>query len=168
MDDHQAAAMTSKRTVRIVFGLTLLWIMLGQYVFLGIAREEPYPALILPGFPATCSGCLLETGEPKAREPLLFVRFSDGRTQQVPLDTILPPGPSVRLMVFTAAFTDQSIAANPDAIAWLRSKVDGQFPGRSVSGLDIVWRAATYRRADPASTTYTPQNTIHLDLGTAK
>jgi hypothetical protein len=159
---------STTRTVRIVFAVTFLWIAIGQYVFLGVEREEPYPAVILPGFPARCPGCLLETGVAAANEPQLIVRLSDGRTQQVAVDRILPPGPSVQLMVFTAAFEDGRVASNPAAVAWLGSRIADLFPGEGVSGLDIVWRRATYHGADASSTTYTPGSTIHIDLGNAK
>lgn len=158
---------TSKRTVRLVFGATLLWIMLVQYALFAFGAE-PYPALVLPGFPDRCSGCLLETGVPSAREPSLLVRFADGQTQPVPMETVLPAGPSVRLMAFTAAFGDETVNANPAVITWLRSRLAQRFPHQSIAGLDIVWRKATYHAANSAATEYAPDYTIHVDLGTPK
>jgi hypothetical protein len=158
----------TRRNVRWVFAATFLWIALLQYVWLGVERAEPYPALILPGFPAHCPGCLLETGQPSTKEPELIVRFADGRTQRVPMETVLPPGPSVRLIAFSAAFTDGSFASNPDARAWLRSRIDQRFPGQPVSGLDIVWRTATYPAADASSVEYGPSKTVHVDLGSGQ
>jgi hypothetical protein len=156
---------TSKRTVRVVFGVTLLWIALLQYVFLGLARAEPYPALILPGFPAGCPGCLLETGVPATKYPELRVRFADGRTQQVPIASVLPPGPSVRLMAFSAAFKDASLKSDPDVVAWLQSRIAGQFPNENVAGLEIIWQSATYKAANRASIEYVPLYTIDFDFG---
>lgn len=158
----------TRRNVRWVFGATFLWIALLQYVWLGVERAEPYPALILPGFPAHCAGCLLETGQPSTKEPELTVQFADGRAQRVPMDIVLPAGPSVRLIAFATAFTDGSFASNPDARAWLRSRIDQRFPGRSVSGLDIDWRTATYPAADASSVEYGPPRTIHVDLGSGQ
>lgn len=153
-----------KRTVRLVFAVTVLWIALLQYIFLAVARAEPYPALILPGFPASCAGCLLETGQPAANEPELQLRLADGRTQQIPMETILPPGPSVRLMAFSAAFKDDSLKSDPEVIAWLESRVAEQYPDRAIVGLDIVWRSATYRAASAESIDYAPMYTIHIDF----
>jgi hypothetical protein len=81
------------------------------------------------------------------------------------MEIVLPPGPSVRLIAFSTAFTDGSFASNPDARAWLRSRIDQRFPGQSVSGLDIVWRTATYPAADASSVLYGPAKTVHVDLG---
>lgn len=158
----------SKRAVRIIFGVTLLWITLLQYVLLGIAREEPYPAIILPGFPARCAGCLLETGVPATKFPELRVRFADGRTQQVSIASVLPPGPSVRLMAFSAAFKDESFKSNPEAVSWLQSRIASQFPDESVAGLEIMWKSATYKAANESAIEYVPLDTIDVDFGDSK
>ncbi len=154
--------------MRIIFGATFLWIALLQYVFLGIARGEPYPALILPGFPANCPGCLLESGVPQAKEPGLSVRFADGRVQPVPIETILPAGPSVPFIAFSTAYDDDAFRANPEAVAWLRSKTMERFPGEAVVGLDIVWQTATYRAAKSSTTEYAPLRIVRIDFGNAK
>ncbi|WP_071288958.1 hypothetical protein [Mycolicibacterium llatzerense] len=159
---------SEKRRLRIVFVATFLWIALLQYVYLGIARGEPYPALILPGFPANCPGCILETGVPKAKEPALVVRFADGHVEPVPIETILPPGPSVPFIAFSTAYGDDTFSANPEAVAWLRSKVVERFPGHAVAGLDFVWRTATYKTVDANATEYAPLRTVSIDFGNAK
>lgn len=157
-----------KRRVRTVFAVTFLWIALLQYVFLGMARGEPYPALILPGFPANCPGCLLETGTPRANEPGLIVRFADGHVEPAPIDTILPPGPSVPFIAFSTAYDNDAFKENPAAVAWLRSKIMKRFPGQDVVGLEIVWRTATYPAAEPSATEYAPLRTVRIDFGNAK
>jgi hypothetical protein len=158
---------TAKRTVRIIFGLTVLWIALLQYTLFAFGGE-PYPALVLPGFPAECSGCLLETGVPTAKEPMLLVRFADGHTQQVPLETVLPPGPSVRLLAFTTAFEDPNLKSKPAVVSWLRSKIAQRFPNAPATGLDVVWRKATYDAANAAAVQYAPLYTIHVDFENPK
>ncbi|BBZ60120.1 hypothetical protein [Mycolicibacterium monacense] len=159
---------TSKRTVRIVFAATFVWIALLQYGLFAIDRMEPYPALVLPGFPAHCPGCLLETGEPATQEPELLVRFADGTTQRVPTETVLPPGPSVRLIAFTTAYKNDGFTSDPEAVAWLKSRIAERFPGEAVSGLDIVWRKATYKAADESAIEYEPSHTIHVNFGTTR
>lgn len=154
--------------MRLVFGLTVLWIALLQYILLAVARAEPYPALILPGFPATCTGCLLETGQPTASEPELELRLADGRVQQIPMEAILPPGPSVRLMAFSAAFKNDILTSDPAVVIWLKSQVVKQFPDERVAGLNIVWRSATYRDAGASSIDYVPMYTIHIDFDTPR
>lgn len=155
--------------MRIIFGATLLWICVLQYALFAIGRAEPYPALVLPGFPAHCPGCLLETGVPKTKEPTLLVRFADGRTDEVPPETILPPGPSVRLLAFTNAFKDdQKIASNPEVVTWLRSRIAQRFPDAAITGLDIIWRSATYQAASASAVRYAPLYTVHVDFGNAK
>ena len=157
------------RTVRVIFGATLLWICVLQYVVLAIGRAEPYPALVLPGFPARCPGCLLETGVPKTEEPTLLVRFADGHTEEIPPEAILPPGPSVRLLAFTNAFKDDTkVAAHPESVAWLQRRVSQRFPTEAVTALDIVWRSATYEGASKALVKYMPLYTVHVDFGGAK
>ena len=158
---------SEKRRVRIVFVVTFLWIALLQYVYLGIARGEPYPALILPGFPANCPGCLLETGVPKAKEPWLIVRFADGHVEPAPIETILPPGPSVPFIAFSTAYDNDAFRSNPEAVAWLRSKIMERFPDQPVAGLDIVWRTATYRPDKTSGTDYAPLRTVSIDFGNA-
>ena len=157
------------RTVRVIFGATLLWICVLQYVVLAVVRAEPYPALVLPGFPARCPGCLLETGLPRTAEPTLLVRFADGHAEEIPPQAILPSGPSVRLLAFTDAFKDDSkVAANPGAVAWLQGRVSQRFPTETVTGLDIVWRSATYESASRASVKYVPLYTVHVVFGGGK
>lgn len=155
----------SKRTIRVIFALTFAWIAVLQYALFAIDRMEPYPALVLPGFPAHCPGCLLETGVPATNEPALLVRFADGRTQQIPVQAVLPPGPSVNLIAFSAGFKDGSFTSNPAAVAWLKSRVTRLFPHDVVSGLDIVWRKARYESAEPPVVEYEPTSTIHVDFG---
>jgi hypothetical protein len=165
-DEMEGLVKPTARTVRVVFGVTLLWICLLQYAVFALGRAEPYPALVLPGFPARCPGCLLETGVPRTEEPTLLVRFADGDTEEIPPAAILPPGPSVRLLAFTDAFKDDSkVAANPNAVAWLQRRVEQRFPTEAVTGLDIVWREATYEAASKASVKYAPLYTVHVDFG---
>jgi hypothetical protein len=165
-DEMEGLVKPTARTVRVVFGVTLLWICLLQYAVFALGRAEPYPALVLPGFPARCPGCLLETGVPRTEEPALLVRFADGHTEKIPPAAILPPGPSVRLLAFTDAFKDDSkVAADPAAVAWLQRRVEQRFPTEPVTGLDIVWREATYEAASKASVKYAPLYTVHVDFG---
>jgi hypothetical protein len=149
----------------VVFALTFVWIALLQYALFAIDRMEPYPALVLPGFPAHCPGCLLETGVPTTQEPELLVRFAGGGTQQLPIRKLLPPGPSVSLMAFSSAFKNDDFTSNPEAVAWLKSRVTKQFPGEAITALDIVWRKATYRSTQKSSIEYEPTSTIHVDFG---
>ncbi|WP_286149479.1 hypothetical protein [Mycobacterium sp. IS-1496] len=151
-----------------MFAATFVWIALLQYALFAIDRMEPYPALVLPGFPAHCPGCLLETGEPATQEPELLVRFANGTTQRVPTEAVLPPGPSVRLIAFTSAYKTDSFTSDPEAVAWLKTRITERFPGQAVSGLDIVWRKATYKAADESATEYEPARTIHVDFGNAR
>jgi len=158
---------TGKRAVRMIFVLTLLWITVLQYVVLVIARAEPYPAIILPGFPAHCPGCLMETGMPMTKSPELRVRFADGHTQEVAVRSILPPGPSVSLMAFSSAFSDPGVRADPETVAWLKTRAERLFPGQDVTGFDILWRSTTYRAADESALEHVPLYTINIDFGDA-
>jgi hypothetical protein len=159
---------TAKRAVRIVFIITVLWITFLQYVVLVIARAEPYPAVILPGFPANCPGCLMETGLPTTKSPELRVRFADGHTQEVSIRSILPPGPSVSLLAFSAAFADPTVKSDPETIAWLQSRTERLFPHEDVVGFDILWRSTTYKAADESAVVHVPLYTINVDFGAAK
>lgn len=81
------------------------------------------------------------------------------------MHAVLPPGPSVGLMAFSAAFKDESVKSRPEVAEWLKSRLDERFPGRSVAGLDIVWRSATYHAADAAAVEYRPLYTIGFEFG---
>ncbi|MGJ6124594.1 hypothetical protein QN239_18680 [Mycolicibacterium sp. Y3] len=155
----------SVRTVRIIFVVTVLWVVMLQYVLFGLWCGEIYPALALPGFPAKCPGCPLETGEPTGKEPTLRVLFADGHTQEVPVQNLMPPGPKVRLMVVFSAFEDDSVRKDPNAVNWFRSRIAELFPGEPAVGADILWRKATYKAADPSKTEYQPLHTTRIVFG---
>lgn len=157
----------TRRAVRVVFVTTLLWIALVQYVPFAVWHHEPYPALFLPGFPAQCPGCPLETGVPTSTVASLVVVFADGHTQGIPVETLLPPGPQVRLMTLFSAFDDRAGTMNPEAVDWLRSRITDLFPDGDAVEADIVWRKATYRAADPSHTEYAPMHTTRISLGSS-
>ncbi len=159
---------TGKRAVRMIFIVTFLWIAILQYVVLVIARAEPYPAIILPGFPAHCPGCLLETGVAATKSPELRVRFGDGHTEKVSVRDILPPGPSVSLMAFSSAFSDDDVKANPETVAFLKARTERLFPGQALAGLDIVWRSTIYRAPDESDLEHVELYTINVDFGDAQ
>jgi hypothetical protein len=156
------------RAVRMVFILTLLFIGFLQYAILVITRAEPYPAIILPGFPAHCPGCLMETGVATTKSPELRVRFADGHTEETSVRGILPPGPSVSLMAFSSAFSDSGVEANPETVAWLRHRTERLFPKQDVDGLDIVWRSTTYRTPHESELQHVPLYTISIDFRDAR
>lgn len=160
------AQRTSQRRIRLVFAATALLITFVQYGVLALTHTEPYPAVILPGFPAKCPGCPLEAGAPTIEEPLLTAQFAGGDRQQLPFTAIVPRGPSLNLAVFTAAFKEDAFTHNAAAVNWLKARIAGRFPGRTPTGLDITWGKATYFAADPSAKRYTPERTIHVDFGT--
>ncbi|MBI3227376.1 MAG: hypothetical protein HYZ39_20215 [Mycolicibacterium cosmeticum] len=156
---------TSPRTVRIIFAAALLWTVVLQYVLFAVCRAELYPAVALPGFPAECPGCPLESGQPTTKVTTLSALFADGHTQQVPLTTLMPPGPPVRLAVIYAAFEHDPVRTNPDAVKWLHARVDQLFPHDPPVEVDVVWRTATYPAADESRTRYEPLRTTHIAFG---
>lgn len=156
---------TSPRTVRIIFVAALLWIAVLQYVVFAVCRAEPYPSLALPGFPAECPGCPLESGEPTSKVATLATLFADGHTQEVPLETLMPQGPPVRLAVMYAAFDHDPVRTNPEAVTWLQTRVDQLFPLDPPVGVDILWRTATYPAADESRTRYEPMRMTHIAFG---
>lgn len=103
-----------------------------------------------------------------AKEPGLIVRFADEHVESTPIEAILPPGPSVPFIAFSTAYDNDAFKVNPEAVAWLRSKVMARFPGREVVGLDIVWRKATYKAANISMTEYAPLRTVSVDFGNVK
>lgn len=156
---------TPPRTVRIIFVAALLWIVVLQYVLFAVFRAELYPAVALPGFPAQCPGCPLESGQPTTKVTTLSALFSDGHTQLVPLTTLMPPGPPVRLAVVYAAFEHDPVRTDPEAVKWLQTRVDQLFPDDPPVGVDVVWRTATYPAADESRTHYEPLRMTHIAFG---
>ncbi|MFV0260529.1 MAG: hypothetical protein ACK5PP_19010 [Acidimicrobiales bacterium] len=62
----------------------------------------------------------------------------------------------------STTFTDDAIAADPESVSWLRSRVVGRFPGRTPVAADIEWRITGYQASQQ---THRHLKTIHVEFG---
>jgi hypothetical protein len=69
------------------------------------------------------------------------------------------------LSIFKNVFPVDRSAINPETLAWLKSNIIRRFPQGEPSGVDIVWRKASYDVAHPGDVRFTTVRTVHLDFG---
>src|SRR4051812_3673146 len=116
--------------IRVLFSGTLALFAL-QMTFIYALKAEPYPALTMPSF----AGHPSESGSIEMKEPAVEVRFVDGHTRSIPFESILPPSTTVLSgPVFSTAFAGDDFVADPETVAWLRSRICQIFPMEKPSG----------------------------------
>jgi hypothetical protein len=144
--------------VRALFAVTA--IVFPVQVYLAMRAAEPYPAMMLPGFPGNpAHGDVLEV-----EKPVFRVQFSDGQAELVPFDSVLPGSPLDPLPIFKNAFPFNDFHVEPDTLAWLKAILAARYPGRTVSGVDVIWRKVILRPDETKPPTYDTVRTVHLDL----
>lgn len=154
--------MTRTVAVRLLFAGTI--VLFALQLILITTKTEPYPALTMPAF----TGHPLEGNVVVVEKPEFRVQFVDGQAEVVAYDNLLPDTPLDVLPIFKNAFPFYQFAIDDETLAWLRSTIAGRFPGKTPSGVDIVWRKASHNLDNPSDVTYTTVRTVHLDLGRAK
>jgi hypothetical protein len=151
--------LASAVAIRLLFAATIAWFP-AQMLFT-VEKTEPYPALTMPAFP----GQPLKGNMLVLEKPVFRVQFAGRESEVVPYQTLLPKSPVDNLSIFKNAFPVDGPANDPGTLAWLESNVIRQFPGRHPSGVDIVWRRATYHLDDPDNVKYSTVRTLHVDFG---
>ena len=151
--------MTPTVGIRLLFAGTLALFAL-QLVLI-TNKTEPYPALTMPAF----TGHPLEGNVVVVEKPEFRVQFAGGQAEVVPYDRLLPETPLDALPIFKNAFPFYQFAIDDDTLAWLKSRIATRFPGKTATGVDIVWRKASYSLGKPSEVTYTTVRTVHLDFG---
>ena len=154
--------MTRTVAVRLLFAGTV--VLFALQLILITAKTEPYPALTLPAF----TGHPLEGNVVVVEKPEFRMQFADGHAEVIPYDSLLPDTPLDTLPIFKNAFPFYQFAIDDETLAWLRSIIARRFPGKTPSGVDIVWRKAAHNLDNPTDVTYTSVRTVHLDLGRAQ
>jgi hypothetical protein len=144
--------------IRLVFAGTVA--MFAVQLFLIAGKIEPYPALTMPAF----NGHPLEANVVVVEKPEFRVQFADAQAEVVRYDDLLPPTPLDGLPIFKNAFPFYEFAIDQDTLAWLQSNIARRFPGKTPSGVDVIWRKASYDLDHPDDVTYTTVRTVHLDF----
>jgi hypothetical protein len=142
-----------QRAARVAFAIALVVVAVGTPLSWW-QGHEPYPALVMPGFPLY-KGAVVRT------EPQATVHFADGQTAPVSLAELLPPTPLEATSLVTTAFKNDEWTHDPDALAWLNSQLRQHFPGREPTAMDITWQRVTY---DSLAPKHDPIQSVHVDL----
>lgn len=150
--------MTRSVAIRLLFAGTVA--VFGVQLFLIAEKIEPYPALTMPAF----NGHPLETNVLVVEKPEFQVQFADGQAEVVGYQDLLPRTPLDALPIFKNVFPFYDFAIDDDTLAWLQSNIARLFPGRTPSGVDVIWRKAARDLDHPAAVTYTTVRTVHLDF----
>jgi hypothetical protein len=145
--------------IRLLFAGTIA--LFALQLLLITNKTEPYPALTMPAF----TGHPLEGNVVVVEKPEFRVQFADGQAEVVQYDALLPETPLDALPIFKNAFPFYQFAIDDQTLSWLKSTIDARFPGKTSSGVVIVWRKAAYNLHNPSAVTYTTVRTVHLDLG---
>jgi hypothetical protein len=149
---------TSTVGIRLLFAGTVA--LFAVQLFVITEKIEPYPALTMPAF----NGHPLETNVLVVESPEFRVQFADGQAEVVGYQDLLPHTPLDALPIFKNAFPFYDFAIDDDTLAWLQSNIARRFPGRTPSGVDVIWRKAAHDLNHPDAVTYTTVRTVHLDF----
>jgi hypothetical protein len=144
--------------IRVLFAGTAA--VFAVQLFLMAKSIEPYPALIMPAFyghPVAANVVVVE-------KPEFRVQFADAQAEVVPYNELLPQTPLDALPIFKNAFPFYEFAIDQDTLAWLQSNIARRFPGKTPSGVDVIWRKASYDLDHPDEVNYTTVRTVHLDF----
>lgn len=145
--------------VRILFGLTLLFFAI-QLLAIAVLKAEPYPALTMPSF----AGDPSDGGWIEKEVAVAHVQFTDGRTETVPLEDLLPPTKTLTGHVLRA-FTDGTFVEEPETLAWLQGRIAETFPTEKPLSAVIEWKTARYGVDKDKSTRVSPLKLIYVDFG---
>ncbi len=143
MNGLQPAGRTRTRRV-IVFAIPFL-VVLAQGVYMGAGHREPYPALMMPGFPGTRTG---PDGAIDIAGVEIAVHFGDGTTAPVGARDLLAPLPGGAAMVLQERLLQCPMLAAPEGTAWLRRRLDALHPGAHATSVGIRWYTDKYRVDD--------------------
>ena len=150
--------MTRTVGIRLLFAGTVALLALQM---LTATKSEPYPALTMPAF----TGHPVDGDVVVVEKPEFRVQFAGGHAEVVAYETLLPETPLDALPIFKNAFPFYEFAIDHETLAWLKSNIARRFPGKTPSGVDIVWRKAAYHLDHPGAVTFTTVRTVHLDFG---
>lgn len=132
--------MTSSR-VRHLFVASIL--ILPLHVAYGKFADEPYPAIILPGFGASADvGKLVTT-----KELHLTVEFANKRPRPANITNVFPRVPDYRArrIVQKLAPSNGKVNVAPDVKSWLRENLETHFEG-TPTALIVEWKETRHRR----------------------
>jgi hypothetical protein len=116
--------------------------VLAQDAFMRAGHAEPYPALMMPGFPGTRTA---PDGSIAVRSIELAVRFRDGTGSPMTMRTLFDPMPSATMMTVAERGLRCSAPAALATTEWLRRRLDALYPVGRAAGLDVRWFNDSYR-----------------------
>ena len=105
-------------------------------------HAEPYPALMMPGFPGTRTA---PDGSIGIRSIELAARFRDGTASALTIRTLFDPMPSATMMTVAEGGLRCSAPAAPATTEWLRRRLDALYPVGRATGLEVRWFNDSYR-----------------------
>jgi hypothetical protein len=125
----------------IAYAIPMLAV-LAQEAFMRSGHEEPYPALMMPGFEGTRTA---PDGSIGVTAIALAVRFQDGTTQPLPLRSLLDPMPSATMMTASGWALGCDAPVATETRRWLRTRLETLYPARPATSIDVGWFNDTYR-----------------------
>jgi hypothetical protein len=120
---------------------------------------QPYPAFFQPSF----GGAVSPAGTTVMEEPTITVTYTDGTVMTVSHNDVMAKSQSLRLAVFTSAFSpDSPRLSAPGTVAWLGQRLTELGHGRHPARAVIQWREVTYDLGDrrPPRSATTDRTTI--------
>ena len=128
----------------IVFAVPFL-VVLAQGIYIGAGHREPYPALMMPGFPGTRTG---PDGAIDIAVVEIAVHFGDGTTAPVEGRDLLAPLPGGAAMVLQERLLQCPMLAVPESTTWLKRRLAALHPGAPATSVGIRWYTDKYRVDD--------------------
>jgi hypothetical protein len=116
--------------------------VLAQDAVMRAGHAEPYPALMMPGFPGTRTA---PDGSIAVRSIELAVRFRDRTVSLLAMRTLFDPMPSATMMTVAEWGLRCSGPAALATTEWLRRRLDVLYPVGRAAAVDVRWFNDSYR-----------------------
>lgn len=115
-----------------------------------LMKDEPYPALFLPGF-----GTVLQHAEAVSFEiPVVVATLTSGASVTLDLNQELPNFDGGYSVVLASMLAQPDRLNAEDSKIWLRDQLSGAYPNLAIESLSISWMQLTHDSA--GATTLTP------------
>lgn len=135
--------MTKRMTIRVMFAVIGV-ALIGQFAY-GKIWDEPYPAVILPGF----GGVAHPGTHATTKEATITVQTAGGKTETLDASTLFGgiPGRRARGFLRNIAPSGGKLSAPSSVMDWLAGNLEKAL-GDSPTSLKVTWRQRRYRRSD--------------------
>jgi len=135
--------MMERKTIRLMVGVIGVALIV-QFAY-GKIWDEPYPAVILPGF----GGVAHPGSHATTKEATITVQTAGGETETVDASTLFGgiPGRRARGFLRNIAPSGGELSAPSAVMNWLAGNLEEAL-GASPTSLKVTWRERRYRRSD--------------------